>query len=282
MKVLMLGDSHVGKTTYMAAMYKVMADDDSICIHALDRDDDRTLKRFAGALSKGRYPNKTELKSDYDFSLDFKSTDNDFHFFNFSWIDHPGGAIYMPTSEPIPAELRRNLDEVDALVVFLDWTQLNSPTQLRQWNRIKQFMLRFIARANENNLLALTIILTKADINIDFDLDKAVVWQELLKFIGSVNNNQSLLGMLAMSAINRKTTGNVYFTFMRSMCMGLYKETTRKIDIINNRSFWEKIKYALFDDQTRTDMIWLNTFLDAINNSITEHAEFDDGGYILF
>ncbi|MDO4571123.1 MAG: hypothetical protein Q4D38_12110 [Planctomycetia bacterium] len=289
MKVLMIGDSHVGKTTYMAAMYKLMADDDKICIRANNSEDAKTLERFGEELfSRGIYPDKTALKSNYRFSLDIRSNSvQDFHFFYFSWIDSPGEAIYQRTTEPIPAELARDLNEVDSLVVFLDFTTLNAQENskvMRQWNRIKQFMLKFAGRAREDQPLTLTIILTKADVDVDFDLENAPVWNKLCEFINSIRNNQSLFGMLALSGINQQSLGNVYFTFMYSMLMGMLNEAYRQIKIIENRTFLERLKYMFIDDQTMNRLNLLKAYLEVFEKQIKEYSGFgeDKGGYILF
>ncbi|MDO4571489.1 MAG: hypothetical protein Q4D38_13980 [Planctomycetia bacterium] len=289
MKVLMIGDSHVGKTTYMAAMYKFMADDDKICIRATNSDDAKTLKRFGEELfSQGIYPDKTALKSNYRFTLDIRSNGiSDFHFFYFSWIDCPGEAIHQHTTEPIPAELARDLVEVESLVVFLDFTTLNvqdNSTVMHQWNRIKQFMLKFAGRAREGYPLTLTIILTKADIDTDFNLDDAPVWNKLVEFINTVRNNQFLLGMLALSGINQQSLGNVYFTFMRSMLTGMIKEINRQVEIIENRTLWEHIKYMFIDDQTMKRLNFLKAYLEIFDNQIRENSGFEKekSGYILF
>ena len=103
MRVLMLGHSGAGKTTYMASMYelmnrtnkgfKVIADDQAEHIELLQR---------AVGIRKGIYPPPTVQRREYNFTLYFEGS----RVSSLVWADYRSGALNERSTD----------DEVMALV----------------------------------------------------------------------------------------------------------------------------------------------------------------------
>ena len=159
----MLGDSQVGKTTYMASMYGFMSDDKGFNIRSSDSCDRVALDKLAARVRRGEYPSRSEFRDEYKFEFRYSEDDERYPLFNFQWLDYRGGAIHQRAEDEVGADLQRYLKEAQALIVFWDCSTLDSNDgQLqRQWRRIKQLTLMYAARANENSPLALTFLMSR-------------------------------------------------------------------------------------------------------------------------
>ncbi len=281
LKVLMLGDSQVGKTTYMGAMYNVMADGEGYHIRATYDGERETLERLGRLVRHGGYPERTAVRSDYDFKFCLKYENTTFDMIDFRWIDYRGGAIYQTTDDPIARDLAAYIENASALIVFWDTTLLNSsrPNVLRQWRRIAQFIMKFAARANEKNPLSLTILLTKADLFDGDDWTETVVGRKIFEFIKTFSGNSYLHGMLAFSAINRNSEGNVLFPFVHSMRFGLNAEIKRLYDEYMGRSFWGDLWAGLTGDALKNRLESMKIILNDLSEKLKEN---DGSGYMLF
>lgn len=297
MKVLMLGDSQVGKTTYMASMYGFMADDKGFNIAATRDADRKALDRLARRVRRGEYPSRSEFRSEYNFEFRYTADDGDrYSLFNFDWIDYRGGAIHQRENDPIAADLSRYLNEAQALIVFWDCSTLDSNDRQirRQWMRIKQLTLAYAARANENTPLALTFLLTKQALIPD-GWAETKIGSDLCNFLDMLAQNQYLHGMAAFSEINEDSIGNVYFPFLHSMKFGFRDEMNRRVarcerdhSAYYNRSIWGDIKAWWTDNDPELNRLNASNAhmqeLDVLFNSALETLKEQDGegGYFLF
>lgn len=242
MKVMMLGASEAGKTTFMAAMYSLMSERKVWHIDAWNTGEGERLKELASNIKNGQYPARTDTKQEYTF--DFRCESD--HLFPFTWFDFRGGAIFQSTTDPVSKYVAQRLKEADALIVFFDATLLDTEKGEKLWRRIQVLCMNYAVRANVNNSLSLTIVLTKADLvryspeltNRErsqslIKADLAYFHQDVLNtrtgkiiknFIENFSKNQYLLGMLSWSAINKGVCYGIDNPFYNAMWIGLIKE----------------------------------------------------------
>jgi len=282
MKVLMIGDAEAGKTTYMVSMYKVMADNQNCRIAARNYEDQRNLLRLAEDLARGIYPPRTETRSSYEFTFRFEHEGETVDFFDFEWIDYRGGAILQSTEDPVAADLQRFLNEAISLIVFLDFSQLGSPKIKKQWRRLKQFIMNFAARANASQKLAITIMFTKCDLDPEHKVAETETFKDILNLSVSLAGNPNLFGMVAWSAINRESGGNIFCPFIHSMRFGMLTERDRQIQALVKRSFWEDVKAVLCGDLIRQRMNLIEAFVDAMNEMLEDKDNQGNANYRLF
>ncbi len=297
MKVLMLGDSQVGKTTYMASMYGFMADDNGFNIAATRDADRKALDRLARRVRRGEYPSRSEFRSEYNFEFRYTEDGERYPLFDFDWLDYRGGALNQRTDDPVAADLQRYLNEAQALIVFWDCSTLDSNDRQirRQWMRIKQLTLAYAARANEDNPLALTFLLTKSALAPDDWAEKeATIGSDLCNFANTLGKNRNLHGMIAYSEINANSRGNVYYPFLHSMRFGFRDELNRRIarckrdvEAYRSRSFWKDLGTLFKEDkelkrmqESSARMEQLNAFWNATLETLKENEK--KGGYVLF
>jgi energy-coupling factor transporter ATP-binding protein EcfA2 len=160
LKVVMIGHTGVGKTTYMAALYGAMQHSlRGFRLRAKETDDHRRLLGLAHAIDEGHYPANTDQRSEYVFSL----RHHDDEVVEFKWSDYRGQAIRESgkTSEQA-GKLQQDLKDADGLMLFCDSEALaTGQTQTNQLGRLislAQYALRDIETP-----MALAVVLTKSD-----------------------------------------------------------------------------------------------------------------------
>jgi energy-coupling factor transporter ATP-binding protein EcfA2 len=194
MKVVMIGHTGVGKTTYMAALYGAMQHSlRGFRLRAKDADDHRRLLNLAHAIDEGHYPASTDQRSEYLFSL----RHNDDEVIQFKWSDYRGQAIRESgkTSEQA-RKLQHDLKDADGLMLFCDSEALaNGETQANQLGRLislAQYALRDIETP-----MALAVVLTKSDSIPDYSAEMIEYFRGL---ISAVVASETVSGALIPTA----------------------------------------------------------------------------------
>jgi signal recognition particle receptor subunit beta len=170
-RIVMLGHSNAGKTTYMAAMYAAgRAGIRGFRIRATDPAREAELLRNAAALRHGRFPPPSARHSAHEFVLSHRGRD----FFDFTWNDYRGGALTDSATDRDTAQVLGDLAAADGIVVFVDAQALaRSDDDRGRLRRTTVLLQRTIA--NRTRAVPLVIAYTKADLVSD---DPAV-WQAL-------------------------------------------------------------------------------------------------------
>ena len=76
MKIVMIGNTGVGKTTYMASLYGILQQQlGGFSLQAVNQQDHRLWLDLATDIAKSRYPEKTSQRAEYDFLLQHKGKD---------------------------------------------------------------------------------------------------------------------------------------------------------------------------------------------------------------
>ena len=272
MRIQMIGNSQAGKTTFMAAMYHVMAEEGGYQIRLSDYGQRQNLERLGNDLARGIYPPQTAVQSEYNFDFLY----DDVEFFKFKWMDYRGGALMERASESeVSADVYKCSNESDSMIVFIDGSTMNDRASLRYWKRLLIFMNNFVANTNQNNPRALVIMVTKMDLVKEDDILGTLVGQEIGKFIRNIDNNY-LHGMVCFTATNKNTYGNVVYPFLWSMRIPLMKEAHQKLDELNdaieewnNRSWLEKLLSEIFGSELMARIKHLQALVEYM------HAHFE-------
>ncbi|MEI7676538.1 MAG: hypothetical protein WCJ03_07145 [Bacteroidales bacterium] len=159
-KIVMLGHSRVGKTTYMASLYGAMQQQrNGFKLKAPSNDDHQRLLNLSQIIAKGNYPLGTDQRKEYMFSL----LHNDEEVFEFKWADYRGEAILLSgKTEEQARKLQEDLKYADGLILFCDSEALSrGDTQANQLGRLNS-LIHHAVRDIETPM-ALAVVLTKSD-----------------------------------------------------------------------------------------------------------------------
>jgi len=168
-KIVMLGHSGAGKTTYLSLMYAEMQEGIAgFRVQANDDEHHKQLLRDAQQILASRYPPATRQRASYDLTLSY----NGRQVLPFTWRDHRGGAASGRSTDGADvAQLTADLKEADGIVLFIDGAEVSRcHTASRTAARLSSHVLRAMHERAEV-LTPLVIAATKADL-IDLDDDK--------------------------------------------------------------------------------------------------------------
>lgn len=161
----MLGDSGVGKTTYMVTTYGVMQQ--SIAGFNLFSNDSSIHSRLANLFNsltnKNRYPAATDKYSEYKFSF----IHDDEAVMEFKWIDFKGGVInYEDENNRELVKLKNALNNADAVLLFVESDKLLNDT-LEQGELTTLLYFLFQYASADYKKLTIMPLFTKFDKVID-------------------------------------------------------------------------------------------------------------------
>ncbi|NJN08166.1 MAG: hypothetical protein HC836_44165 [Richelia sp. RM2_1_2] len=160
MKIVMLGNTGVGKTTYMASLFGIMQQRvEGFSLKTTNPSDRSHLLDLGNKISSGNYPGGTSARAEYDFILQHQARD----IFPFSWADYRGGAISEKQNSEQASSLVRDLKEADGIMMLCDCQALahgnTKANEIRRMTTLVSQALRDIERP-----ISLAVILTKTDI----------------------------------------------------------------------------------------------------------------------
>jgi energy-coupling factor transporter ATP-binding protein EcfA2 len=160
MRILMLGHTGVGKTTYMASMYGALQKGiNGFSLRAEDPSLGDDLLAIAQAIAQGRYPKPTDQRSEYRFKLRYQKKS----FFKFTWIDYRGGVFTEISKNPQVQQLLKDLKKTDGILVFCDGGALVKGTRGNdEIGRMTSLIGQALAKIDKP--IPLAVILTKTDL----------------------------------------------------------------------------------------------------------------------
>ena len=160
MKIVMLGHSNAGKTTYVSLMYELMAVGvDGFRVEARRPEDHARLAAAARAIRLGHYPDASDHR--HEFQLRLRHGDSPL--ISFTWRDYRGGALLERSDSPQAAELQADLKAADGIVVFVDAPELASSTQARR--KVRSLVFNIVqALENRRRTTPIVLAFTKWDL----------------------------------------------------------------------------------------------------------------------
>lgn len=179
MKVLMIGHSGAGKTSFMAGMYKRLGEERSgYGMHTTNEEQHMQLKRLADRLSRGIYPEGTDVQSSYLFNF----TRNGKPIMPIEWVDYRGGALTSIEKDNEELKVLTNqIADSDALIIFLDGTKLDKLTRETEFEfDIVISCVELALQKERKHWLPISMVITKADlITMDDDQLKGLRYFDL-------------------------------------------------------------------------------------------------------
>lgn len=190
MRIVMLGHSGVGKTSYIASMYAAFHLQNSIGgfgLSTVNGDDREHLLELYRSVCDGTYPPPTAARSEYDFRLTYEDTE----ILDFTWADYRGGDL-LESSDAGAGTLQEDLRDCDGVLVFVDGT---ADSDWKQRSRVGR-MINLVSSALESVTqgLPLGVVFTKTDL-VDGQITDACV-ELVAGLVNSIERSDHVVGSL--------------------------------------------------------------------------------------
>ncbi|MFE7563903.1 hypothetical protein [Kitasatospora sp. NPDC057500] len=164
LRVVALGHSSAGKSTYLAAMFSYLAAGrKGFRMVTADSGTASQLKQAGKLLGKGIYPPPTSRSTDLEAGLEYGRRE----VVGFHWTDYRGGALTSSAADdPETRKLLKRLTEADAVVVFADAHRLATDPDSHDEVR-RTVVLLHRAVGDGSTPLPIVLAYTKADLVTD-------------------------------------------------------------------------------------------------------------------
>lgn len=169
MKIVMLGHSGVGKTTYIASLYGAMQQNvEGFFLQAVSSDDHQQLLKMAKEISLGIYPPPSSHRNEYQFDLKYYFNLIENNLIPITLADYRGGAIRETQNSEEVQQLIEDLRQASGIIMFCDGEAISKGDI---WNNQIGRMTTIVTHALQdfNRPISLTIAITKCDLLENFD-----------------------------------------------------------------------------------------------------------------
>ncbi|MBC1238346.1 TRAFAC clade GTPase domain-containing protein [Nostoc sp. 2RC] len=189
MRIIMLGHTGVGKTTYMASLYGSMQQSiEGFRLKAVEPEHHKRWIELAEQIQQGKYPTLTDQRQEYNFYLRYQGK----NILQFAWADYRGGAILETQKSDQTKALVQDLKTADGIMLFCDCDALaQGDSRSNQIGRMTTLASQALRELNRP--MSLAIVLTKTDLVMDFQVD---LLQSLNGLIAAINANDFVWGAL--------------------------------------------------------------------------------------
>lgn len=166
MRLMLLGHTGAGKTTFVASCYGAMHGHrpGGLSLRALAPSDHAELLRLHEGVATGRYPDATDCRAEYRLELRHHDTP----IAPFHWSDYRGSALREPSRSQQAQHVTGDLASCEGVIVFRDGTARPGPAGRADLGRIGQFLTQAVRDAP----LPVVLVMTKAD-RVAAPLDRA-------------------------------------------------------------------------------------------------------------
>lgn len=265
MKVMMIGLSSAGKTSYMGAMYeKFRKGLGGFSIRAVRDEDDKALKRIGRNLNRGIYPSGTDIRSIYKFKLLYNGDE----LLDFDWTDYRGGILVDFNNRTEMASWERELNEADAVIVFLDATKMGddyeSKTAYEGFSQMEAIgdLISRISSSKGDRHFPISFVLTKCDLVSSFG--ESEQYEQLKSFIETIGKSKTVQGLMTGTVVGPECM-NIQWPFLLSMVYCLRYEVQcaaeeaqgqieRAQDCDNNTSVVDDIGSWIFGESSYREL----------------------------
>ena len=211
MRIVMLGSTGVGKTTYMASLYGVMQQSvEGFRLRAVQFEDHKRWIALAERIRQGEYPAATDQRQEYNFYLRYEGR----KILQFVWADYRGGAIRETQDSEQAKSLLQDLKTADGIMLFCDChklsqgdlrsNQIGRMTALTKNDLVTNFqenllapLAGLIAAINASEFVVGALIpvacskeLRNVSMPLLFVLHSAVVWEAMTAYSEAENHEQ--------------------------------------------------------------------------------------------
>lgn len=279
MKVMMIGFSGSGKTTFMGALYSALNQTwyNGFSLRARRESDHNNFMRIGANLDKGKYPKGTDILQDYNFSLLFNGNE----VLDFDWHDYRGGALEQPDSRDFDDVVESILNS-DALIIFLDMPMFRSDNErkaIRLLKQVSSLVQNVTSKLSDNAIFPISFVNTKFDCVFSDDLAKSVFesrgWDQLQQLKLMVANSKNVHGLWTATVINKDEFVDIQYPFLFSMRYALLKKFNEMVEEHNElvRKCEEYAANGGFLDDVITGLgNWFNGTNNATNNELAARA----------
>jgi len=254
MKILTVGHSRSGKTSFMAGLYHQYGDvSEGFGLWMADSSKRDKLIRMGKNVSKGHYPAGTDIASVYNFWLQY---DNEL-LIPFDWYDYRGGALSETSTTSRDARrLVSQINSADALIVFLDGEKIVNITDEDledEYDVLLWAIQRSISnRVSEGNYFPVSFIITKGDLYQTYDpLYDSSGLAYFRPIIKTISQSNAVSGMLEVIEVSKDGILNVFAPLIFSLYYGMHHYISEKVNSINS----EIDKYNKLDPCILNDII---------------------------
>lgn len=188
----MLGDSMVGKTSFMTCSYGLMRK--GIENFSIDSTTDEQREKFdkliKNFIKNGTYPAATDKQLTYEFNF----FNNDDYVMTFKWTDFKGGIVNEDDDNENVKELKGGIKEADAVLLFIEAEKLLNDSDTQMEVMTLHYYLNECASAN-NKALTIMPLFTKFDLAMQHADNLDNLWERLtepfaeLKKTADLNDN---------------------------------------------------------------------------------------------
>jgi len=267
MKIVMLGHTGVGKTTYMASLYDSMQQRvEGFHLKTAKSQDDSHLLDLAKMIRYGNYPPLTAHRDEYDFNLQYQGKDV-IHFF---WADYRGGALTEKSQSSEQANLLiQDLKQADGIMMFCDCDAIvRGNIRAIQLGRMTNFINR--AFQDVEHPIALSIILTKVDLVVRFEEELLSPFKNLIDVI---NASEWVLGAFIPIYCGIQSA-NVPMPLLFT----LHKAVELQVTAVKNSAKEHSNKALMWREQSKGFSGFMRWVEDKWNGNLTDNqmAELSD------
>ena len=236
MKVMMLGHSNSGKTTYMAAMYSIMNEVGAydFSMRAISDSKHKALEGLGAKIKRGFYPDGTDIHQEYRFNLSYAGK----KVLPFNWHDYRGGALRESiNSSSETASLYEEIKYSDALIIFIDSEDIvnNTAKSTSNIRRLISLMQQAVANTSSEAAFPVSIVVTKSDQYESSLVMESDGFKPILAFCEAISESENIGGILVFTQISRDAIYNVQFPLLFSMLSALINKKIQmesKLDVL--------------------------------------------------
>lgn len=197
MKVVMLGNTAVGKTTYMSSLYGIMSQGiEDFSLRTANQVDNDYLSNIARNVANGKYPISTAARSNYNFWLKYQDTD----VFEFDWADYRGSAIREEISNNSSGDVKsliQSICEADGIMILCDCGLLEAGSAKVKSEIRRMTVLITQSLQKIDHPISIAIALTKSDTISSFSAKHLQPFESLIEIISA--NEYAIGGFIPIS-----------------------------------------------------------------------------------